>query len=122
MLHRETVSPSTLDLLVALCAHPMLANFALAGGTSLALRFGHRTSIDLDFFTAEPFDNEALVDSLKKNFPFEERRRGTTGVGAIVDGVIVDFVKYRYQVVHPPEIVEDIRLMSLPDVIAMKLS
>src|SRR4051812_11889750 len=112
MLHRETVSPSTLDLLVALCAHAALANFALAGATSLALRFGHRTSIDLDFFTIDPFDNEELIASLKQDFAFDDRRRGPTGVGAIVEGVKVDFVKYRYQVVHPPETVEDIRLMS----------
>ena len=122
MLHRETVSPSTLDLLVALCAHHSLASFSLAGGTSLALRFGHRISVDLDFFTSEPFDNEELVAALNQDFAFEDRRRSATGVGAVVEGVKIDLVKYRYPVVHPPQTVDGIRLMSLPDVIAMKLS
>ena len=38
MLHRETVSKSTLDLLIQLCGRPELGTFALVGGTSLALR------------------------------------------------------------------------------------
>lgn len=42
MLHRETISQGTLGLLIRLCADPELSLFALAGGTSLALRLiGH---------------------------------------------------------------------------------
>ncbi len=122
MLHRETVSTSTLDLLTALSAHPVLADFSLAGGTSLALRFGHRISEDLDFFTGVPFDNGALVSALKRDFPVDDRRRGPTGVAAMVAGVKVDFVKYPYSLIHPPETLEGIRLLSLHDVAAMKLS
>ena len=32
----------------------------LHGGTGLALRLGHRTSVDLDFFSSEPIDFERL--------------------------------------------------------------
>ena len=43
---------------------PLLAavpkHFVLYGGTALALRLGHRTSIDFDFFTSEPIDHDAL--------------------------------------------------------------
>ena len=31
------------------------ADFVLYGGTSIALRLGHRTSVDFDFFSSEPF-------------------------------------------------------------------
>ena len=34
--------------------------FVLYGGTALALRLGHRTSVDFDFFTAEPLDADGL--------------------------------------------------------------
>jgi hypothetical protein len=122
MLHYETLPTGTLDILRALCAHRVLAPFSLADGTSLALRFGHRVSEDLDFFTSEPFDNEALVDELKRDFPLDDRRRGPTGVAAILRGVKLDFVKYRYPLIQPPDLIDEIRLMSLPDVIAMKLS
>lgn len=33
--------------------------FALYGGTSIALRLGHRRSVDFDFFTPDPLDREA---------------------------------------------------------------
>ncbi len=122
MLHRETLSPSALDLLKALCAHPALMPFSLAGGTSLALRFGHRLSVDLDFFTSEPFENEQLATVLKRDFAFDERRRGSTGITGYLSGVRADFVKYAYPFVQPSEVIEGVRLASLTDVVAMKLS
>lgn len=39
-------------------------SFALYGGTAIALRLGHRTSVDFDFFSFEPFDPDALLRSL----------------------------------------------------------
>lgn len=38
--------------------------FALYGGTGLALRLGHRTSVDFDFFSTEPFVPSELKSSL----------------------------------------------------------
>lgn len=122
MLHVETLSPVALDLLRALNAHPAMEAFALAGGTSLALRFGHRISIDLDFFTHEDFENEALAVALKRDFPLEERRRGPTGVTGFISDVKIDLVKYPYPPCFPHDIMAGIRLVSLPDLAAMKLS
>lgn len=34
--------------------------FTLYGGTALALRLGHRSSVDFDFFSDRPFDPDAL--------------------------------------------------------------
>src|SRR5437879_75999 len=39
-------------------------HFVLYGGTGLALRLGHRASVDFDFFTSESFSSEALFASL----------------------------------------------------------
>jgi hypothetical protein len=39
-------------------------HFVLYGGTALALRLGHRTSEDFDFFTSEPVDPPSLLDGL----------------------------------------------------------
>lgn len=38
--------------------------FVLYGGTSVALRFGHRNSVDFDFFSSECFDERQLRDVL----------------------------------------------------------
>lgn len=64
MLHFETLPSGTLGLLKELTAHSALQQFSLVGGTALALRFGHRRSIDFDFFTPESFDVESLADTL----------------------------------------------------------
>ena len=64
MLHSEAVPPGTLALLKSLCSHQALDGFALVGGTSLALRFGHRMSVDLDFFRPEKFDNKVIAAAL----------------------------------------------------------
>ncbi len=38
--------------------------FTLYGGTALALRLGHRASVDFDFFSNQPFDPDELAASL----------------------------------------------------------
>lgn len=52
MLYKETVDRPTLGILKQLMEDPALGRFALVGGTALALRIGHRKSIDLDLFTS----------------------------------------------------------------------
>lgn len=38
--------------------------FALYGGTAIALRLGHRTSVDFDFFCETPLDRTALFEAM----------------------------------------------------------
>jgi len=38
--------------------------FTLYGGTALALHLGHRTSVDFDFFSNQPFDPDELAASV----------------------------------------------------------
>jgi hypothetical protein len=39
-------------------------HFILYGGTAIALRLGHRASVDFDFFTQKPFEPNSLVATL----------------------------------------------------------
>jgi hypothetical protein len=64
MLQTQTIQRETLDLLKQLMSMPILQSFALVGGTNLSLRFGHRLSVDLDLFTPQPFN----VDAIAKRF------------------------------------------------------
>lgn len=54
--------PSQLLLWPELDATP--EHFTLYGGTALALRLGHRASIDFDFFSNQPFDPDELAAAL----------------------------------------------------------
>ena len=70
MLHTETVTGATLELLKKLEAESALSDFNLAGGTSLSLYLGHRVRVDLDLFTPEPFDATKLEMFLSNGYGF----------------------------------------------------
>ena len=71
MLHTETVSLGTLELLKSLKQDELMAQFVLVGGTSLSLQLGHRISVDLDLFSATPFDEGELSSYLVSNYGLE---------------------------------------------------
>ncbi|MGA2763729.1 MAG: nucleotidyl transferase AbiEii/AbiGii toxin family protein [Spirochaetia bacterium] len=41
--------------------------FVLYGGTAIALRCGHRASIDFDFFTDQPLNQSTILQELPKS-------------------------------------------------------
>jgi len=49
MLQTKAVAPATLGLLRRINDLEGFEHFCLVGGTNLALRYGHRISVDLNF-------------------------------------------------------------------------
>jgi hypothetical protein len=85
---------------------PELSGFSLVGGTALALRYGHRISIDLDLFSSENFDIYLIIKVLSDNFPtFQIHSTTNVGIFGFINDVKVDFVKYHYfPVIAPVEV------------------
>lgn len=50
MLQFRTILPHTLELLTKMQKLKCTQHTRLVGGTALALQYGHRQSVDLDFF------------------------------------------------------------------------
>ena len=122
MLHTQTVAEPTLDLLRRLLAVPELANFALVGGTNLSLRLGHRTSIDLDLFTPEPFDLLSVQQAISKRFSqARELNARKQTLLYVIEGIKIDILLHEYTYLQPVDVIDGLRLASLPDVIGMKL-
>jgi hypothetical protein len=99
-----------------------LSDFILAGGTNLALRLGHRKSVDLDLFPHKSFDGHDLQQYLTEKYHFESdfvRERDT--VKGLINGIKVDFVAHIYPLLNEPVVEEGIRMYSLNDIAAMKL-
>jgi hypothetical protein len=71
MLYKEAIDRSTLELLIQLQQKEYLNRFYLAGGTALALRLGHRKSVDIDLFSDFSFDAGNLLEKLSADFNFE---------------------------------------------------
>jgi hypothetical protein len=63
--HRKVIPASTESTLRALRDAQLLDSFYLAGGTGLALQFGHRLSLDLDFFARDQFEEEMLLQRIQ---------------------------------------------------------
>jgi len=61
MLHQETVETRTLDLILKLMSDNLLNEFNLVGGTALALKLGHRKSVDIDLFIDRDFDSRSVA-------------------------------------------------------------
>ena len=122
MLHKETVETSTLELLKRLQSESLLSSFNLVGGTSLALRLGHRKSVDLDLFSKEDFDLQEIKEMLVNQYDFKVGYEKGKTLKGFIGKVMVDLIRYDYPHIQPVETEEGLRLESLPDVVAMKLS
>lgn len=122
MLHKETIETGTLELLKKLQSEPLLASFNLVGGTSLALRLGHRKSVDLDLFSKEDFDLQEIKEMLVNQYGFKVSYEKGKTLKGFIGKVMVDLIRYDYPHISPVETEEGIRLGSLPDIAAMKLS
>lgn len=59
--HPEAIAAGAVEALHAFRERSLLGDAYLAGGTALALHFGHRVSVVLDFFVPELFDEDALL-------------------------------------------------------------
>ena len=122
MLHKETIETGTLELLKKLQSEPLLASFNLVGGTSLALRLGHRKSVDLDLFSKEDFDLQEIKEMLVNQYGFKVSYEKGKTLKGFIGKVMVDLIRYDYPHIQPIETEDGIRLESLPDIVAMKLS
>jgi predicted nucleotidyltransferase component of viral defense system len=122
MLQQPAVEPATLELLKKICTLPAVENFALGGGTNLALRLGHRLSVDLDFFTYKPYQNSDIFQAITNAFPdalllFEQNQTMMFNIG----NVKVDFILYPFKWLYPFERMNGARLIALQDIVPMKL-
>lgn len=124
MLHTETVEPGTLSLLKSLLGLPSLLPFSLVEGTTLALRYGHRSSIDLDLFYHEKFDHSIIEKELADDFGddfFYEPTHKQFGIFCYIKKVKVDIVYFPHKPIAPFETIQQIRMYGNADIGAMKI-
>lgn len=124
MLHTETVEPGTFSLLKELTRLPFLKSYALVGGTALSLKFGHRTSIDLDFFTTSKDDLQELSKNLQSYFEQKyqfEKTFFSVGHFCYIEGVKIDFVFHPHLLLNEFEEIEGVKMFSNEDIAAMKI-
>ena len=124
MLHFITVDKNTYRLIQQIFTITIIKNnFALAGGTSLALQIGHRQSIDLDFFSTGLFDVKELEIILTESdkFNFEYIGNNSRMLFGLINNIKCDFINEPATLIKPFLITEGVSYFSIPDIAAMKL-
>ena len=96
MLRKEAVEKGTMDLVKKLMADEKLASFNLVGGTALALKIGHRKSIDIDLFTQSDFDSQAISQHLTATYNTTHLQTITNGAFCLVDCIKLDLLAHKY--------------------------
>ena len=123
MLSIQTIQPDTLELLKAISVQPEIKDLRLVGGTALALQYGHRQSVDLDFFGRLPEDKDELIEAVKRMGEVTVINRSKIILQMIVNQVKVDFVDYsRYPWIDEPVYGDGFVLASDKDIAAMKVN
>ena len=123
--HWEAVPSDLRRLMATLGRLPTLRPFYLAGGTALALRFGHRISRDLDLFAnIDTLDTETrfgIVQELRKSYTLELLQDSVFGLVLQADGQPASFFSYGYPLLAPSDLVSGIRIASILDIGLMKM-
>jgi predicted nucleotidyltransferase component of viral defense system len=121
-LHVEAVDPTMLNLLRRLMREDLLSSFFLVGGTALALRLGHRMSMDIDFFSDKAFSVQPVAEFLRDCYSIRSLETAENTVRGEVEGVKIDLMSHRYPMIEIPAALEGVRLAGLKDIAAMKLN
>jgi predicted nucleotidyltransferase component of viral defense system len=122
MLFFSTISPEALELLKDIQNNPGLNDFYLVGGTALALQYGHRISVDLDFFTDKEFDTNSVIGSLNINTSVRILSQAKNSLTLDIGSVKTDFIRHNYPLLNPVACTNKIRMASVEDIAAMKLN
>jgi len=96
--------------------------FYLVGGTALALQIGHRISIDFDLFSKKDIP-KSLLPKIKRVFKgskIEILVNHSEQLSVKIDGVKIDFVKYKFSLISEPIEFEGVNILPIPEITAMK--
>jgi hypothetical protein len=118
----EAVETTTLDLINNLQGKHYLQGFYLVGGTSLALHLGHRKSIDIDLFSNFEFDASGLLENIHQDFSYKLFFTASNTLKGSIENINVDILAHRYKYIAETQEVHGVKLLSIPDIIAMKLN
>lgn len=120
-MFRATLSGHAQKILALLGKSGLFDKSYLAGGSALALHFGHRYSVDFDFFSLEKFDPRGLSQKLKQIGSFQE----TTAKGISLIGefnqIKLSYFQYNYPVLVKFKKFLAVNIAAVEDIAAMKI-
>lgn len=120
----ETITPAMREVLTFIGQCTFTPRFYLAGGTALALRFGHRRSVDLDFFSSTDEIGQQtrreILDALSPLHP-QALEDVEGNLLLVIRDMHVGFFGYSYPLLAPPDSLEGVAIAGIMDIGLMKL-
>lgn len=122
-MHAGTLPVNAQNALAKLGQSEIFTSCYLAGGSALALHLGHRKSVDLDFYTQKSI--------LAKDIPVQLTKLGKFSVTLLepphtilgeFEGIKLSLFRYNYPLIGKFSIFKSIKVASVEDIAAMKLS
>jgi hypothetical protein len=120
-MFESVLSGNAQNALALLTSEPAINNGYMAGGSALALWYGHRYSLDFDFFTDKPFDPLDLKQNLEKLGGFQEeliREKTLTGT---LNNIKFSYFQYPYPLLEPTVLYRGVAIAQPLDIAAMIL-
>ena len=121
MLQINAVPGATLDVLKTLMCQSWIKDFNLVGGTALALYWGHRVSVDIDFFTDKKVNLDDLEGKLNQVPGAMLVSKNPIGLIYSISETKCDFVNFPYPFFYPPQTDEGFPVAHIDDVVSLKL-
>jgi hypothetical protein len=120
--HPEVLPADATKTIVLLARQPAVSSFYLAGGTALALQWGHRVSVDLDLFSMETVNESLLRGTLQKEIQnMKVVSQAPQTLHLEIGSTKVSFLGYPYPMLFPLKRYEGIHVADPRDIAAMKL-
>jgi len=94
----------------------------MAGGSALALHFGHRESLDFDFFTPFSFSSSNLAEKLKILGDFKTKTLVSDTLLGTLNGIQFSMFFYKYPLIFSPQKFLGIEIADPKDIAAMKIA
>ncbi|MCR4376164.1 MAG: nucleotidyl transferase AbiEii/AbiGii toxin family protein [Acidobacteria bacterium] len=118
-MHPEVLPEGWASVAVELDELGLLNDAYLAGGTGLALRFGHRVSIDLDLMLPVPFSSEDVRDRLQGRPGLRHLELAPHTLHAEMRGITISFLHYRYPLLFPTDPLGGLQVADARDIACM---
>lgn len=115
------ISPDTQATLAILTKTSFLEKYFLAGGTAVALHYGHRLSYDLDFFSPDMLLPNKITQFLQDKGELEVDQIGEGTWLGMLNKVKLSFFVYPYPEVGDETDWEGVRIASKLDLACMKM-
>lgn len=117
----STLPQSAQATLALLGKSGLVKDAYLAGGSALALYFGHRYSVDLDFFSQKAFDPRKMSSALSTLGRFKESMAIGVSIIGELNGTKLSYFQYTYPLIGKTSRYLGIGIASIEDIAVMKI-